>query len=174
MGANCVTSSGSYLVLSLLLSVGISSAEAIDGAGGDFEVGDLYRIEDGILVIDWSPEVGFGLNFAGVGDNLSTAGTEDDGPNANLAVLQAENVSSDSGTTSASLSLIESGAYGDALSSSHIGWASWDPKADDKGRHAEYGRRVTDLVGVFSIEMEIKLGSNLSACPGTAEWMPCL
>jgi hypothetical protein len=157
---------GPYMALCLLLSIGISSAEAVDVAGGDVAAGGLYRIENGVLVIDWSPEVGFGLNFTGEGDNLSMAGAEND----SLAVLQAENVSSDSGSTSASQSLVESAA----ASGAHLGLASWDPQADGRGRHTEYGRRVTDLVGVFSIEMEIKLGSNLNSCPGSTEWMPCL
>jgi len=39
------------------------------------------------------------------------------------------------------------------------GWASWSPQTDEKGRHVEYGRRTTDLAGVFSIEMIIKLAS---------------
>jgi len=165
---------GPYLALCIVLSIGISAGVAIDEAGDDVAAGDLYRLEDGVLVIDWSPEVEFSLNSTEEGDDPSQAGMENDGPNASLGVLQAENVSSDSGSTSASLSLAESGTYGGASSGAHLGWASWDPQADGKGRHAEYGRRVTDLVGVFSIEMNIKLGSNLSSCPGTTEWMACL
>jgi len=164
-----ILASGPYLALYLLLSICISSAGAVDVAGGDALPGGLYRLEDGVLVIDWSPEVGFSLNFTGEEDNLSRAVTGNDSLNASLGILQAENVSSDLDTTSVSLSLAESGAYGGA----HLGWASWDPQADGKGRHAEYGRRVTDLVGVFSIEMNVKLGSNLSSCPGTTEWIPC-
>lgn len=165
---------GPYLALCLVLSIGISAGVAIDEAGGDVAAKDLYRFEGVVLVIDWSPEVKFSLNSTGEGDNSSQAGTDNDGLNASLGVLQAENVSADSGSTSASLNLDESGAYGGAASGAHLGWASWDPQADAKGRHAEYGRRVTDLVGVFSIEMNIKLGSNLSSCPGATEWMPCL
>lgn len=174
-----MTSSGSslffgpHMALYILISIGISSVVAADETGGDVAPGGLYRLEDGVLVIDWSPEVGFSLNSTGESDNFSQAETENDSLNASLGVLQAENVSADSGSTSASLSLVESGAYGGAANGTHLGWASWDPQADGKGRHAEYGRRVTDLVGVFSIEMNIKLGSNLSSCPGTTEWIPC-
>jgi hypothetical protein len=161
---------GPRLALCLILLIGISAIVAAEEVGGDVAPGELYRLEGGVLVIDWSPEVEFSSNFAVEGDNSSMAGAGNDGLNASLGALQAENVSSDSGSTSASLSLAESGVYGGAAS---LGWASWDPQADGKGRHAEYGRRVTDLVGVFSIEMQIKLGSNLSSCPGSTEWIPC-
>jgi len=35
----------------------------------------------------------------------------------------------------------------------HIGWISRDPMAESslKGRHAEYGRSVEDLTGVFCV-----------------------
>jgi hypothetical protein len=56
----------------------------------------------------------------------------------------------------------------------NIGWASWDPNANQRGRHAEYGRRTTDLAGAFSIEMTIKLASNGTCSPGEAEWVPCV
>lgn len=168
-----ILASGPYLALYLLLSICISSAGAVDVAGGDDLPGGLYRLEDGVLVIDWSPEVGFNLNFTGEEDNLSRAVTENDSLNASLGILQAENVSSDPDNASASLSFAESDAYSGSANGAHLGWASWNPQADGKGRHAEYGRRVTDLVGVFSIEMQIKLGSNLSSCPGTTEWIPC-
>lgn len=55
----------------------------------------------------------------------------------------------------------------------HQGWASRDPRADEKGRHVEYGRRTTDLVGVFSIEMIIKLASNETCCK-SADWLPSI
>ncbi len=174
MSSGSSMANGQYLILCLVLFIGISSAEAVDEAGGDVASGDLYRLEDGVLVIGWSPEVEFNLNSTGGGGNSSMAGTKDDGLNFSLGTLQAENVSSDSGSIPASLGLSESGSYGGAASGSHLGWASWDPQAGGRGRHVEYGRRVTDLVGVFSIEMNIKLGSNLSACPGSTEWMPCL
>lgn len=144
------------VAVSLLLSIGISSAGAVDEARDDVVPGGLYRIEDGVLVIDWSPEVGFSSDFAvAEGDNSRAAGAQS-GINASLGSFLDEN---------ASLSPAAGG---------HLGWASWDPETGDHGRHQEYGRRVTDLMGVFSIEMEIKLGSNFSSSPGTAEWMTCI
>jgi len=156
-----------YLALCLVLTIGISSAEAADEVAADAEASGLYRIQDGVLVIGWSPEVG---SFsAGEGTNLSVGGRENFSLNASLATPKAENSSSDLIASSAYFSLDEGGADG-----SRLGWASRDPQTDGSGRHAEYGRRVTDLVGVFSIEMMIRLGSNVSSSPETAEWMPCL
>ena len=43
----------------------------------------------------------------------------------------------------------------------------------EKGRHVEYGRRTTDLAGVFSIEMFIKLASN-ETCGKSADWLPSI
>lgn len=129
----------------------------------------LYRLEGGVLMIDWSPDVGFCLNSTGLGGDLNTAGEE----NGGQSILQGENVSSDLNSTSTSLSFAESGAYSGSAGDAHLGWASWGPQAGGQGRHTEYGRRVTDLVGAFSIEMQIKLGSNLSALPGMTEWIPC-
>lgn len=154
---------GPRLALCLMLSICLSSAEGAAPGG-------LYRLEDGVLVIDWSPEVGFSLDSTGWGGDLRAAGEVNDSLNASLGALQGENVSSDLGSTSSSLSFAESGAYSGGA---HLGWASWDPAAGGQGSHAERGRRVTDLVGVFSIEMQIKLGSNLSSSPGTTEWIPC-
>jgi len=131
-------------------------AGASGDAGGEAGPVGLYRLEDGVLVIEWSPEVDFSLNSSAGGNNSSAAGAAN-GINASLESFPDEN---------ASLSLAASGG--------HLGWASWDPQAGDHGRHQEYGRRVTDLMGVFSIEMEIKLGSNFSSSPGTAEWMTCI
>lgn len=169
-----IFASGQYLALYLLLSICIYIAGAVDVAGDDALQGDLYRLEDGVLVIDWSREAGFNLNFTEEEDNLSRAVTGNDSHNASLGILQAENVSSDPDNAPAFLSFIEDDAYsGGTDGGAHLGRASWDPQAGAKGRHAEYGRRVTDLVGVFSIEMQIKLGSNLTNCPGTTEWIPC-
>ncbi len=163
---------GLYLTLCLMLLTGISAVVTAEEVSGDDGPGGLYRLESGVLVIDWSPEVEFSSNFTKEGDNLSRAETGNDSLNASPGALQMENVS-DSGSSFSSLSLAESGAYGGAASGAHLGWASWDPQADGKGRHGEYGRRVTDLVGVFSIEMKIKLGSNLSSSSETTEWIPC-
>ena len=163
---------GLHLVLCLMLLTGISAVVTAEEVSCDVAPGELYRLEDGVLVIDWSPEVGFSSNFTKEGDNLSRAETGNDSLDASPGALQMENVLN-SGSSFSSLSLAESGAYGGAASGAHLGWASWDPQSDGKGRHGEYGRRVTDLVGVFSIEMKIKLGSNLSSSPDTTEWIPC-
>lgn len=177
LGVSCLVSSGSFLTqglhlaLCLMLLIGISAIVTAEEVSGDVAPEGLYRLEGGVLVIDWSPEAEFSSNFTAAGGNSSMAEPENDGLNASLGALQMENVSSDSG--SSSLSLAESGAYGGAASGARLGWASWDPRADGKGRHGEYGRRVTDLAGVFSIEMQIKLGSNLSSSPDTTEWIPC-
>jgi hypothetical protein len=175
LGVSRLVSSGSFLAqglhlaLYLMLLTGISAIVTAEEVSCDVAPGELYRLEDGVLVIDWSPEVEFSSNFTKEGDNSSMAETGNYGLNDSLSALQMENVSSDSGSSFSSLSLAESGA----ASGAHLGWASWDPQADGKGRHGEYGRRVTDLVGVFSIEMKIKLGSNLSSSPDTTEWIPC-
>jgi hypothetical protein len=157
---------GPLLALCLMLSICLPSAGAVNDAAPE----GLYRLEDGVLVIDWSPEVGFTLNSTGWGGDLKAAGEENDSLNASLAAPQTENVSSYLNSASSSLSAAEGGAYSGGA---HLGWASWDPQAGGQGRHAEYGRRITDLVGVFFIEMQIKLGSNLSSSPGTTEWIPC-
>ena len=58
----------------------------------------------------------------------------------------------------------------------HIGWLSKDPLADKdlKGRHAEYGRSVEDLTGVFSIEKFIQLWGNSSCGQTSVDWLPCV
>jgi len=47
----------------------------------------------------------------------------------------------------------------------HIEWLSRDglPNSTQKARHAEYGRNVEDITGVFSIEKFIQLYGN-STC----------
>lgn len=177
MGVSRLVSSGSLQdqglrrALYLMLLIGISATAAAEVVGGDVALGELYRLEEGVLVIDWSPEIEFISNFTLVGDNSSTAETVNNGSLG--APLLPKIASQGSGQASASPSLAESGTYDGAASDASLGWASWDPQTGGKGRHAEYGRRVTDLVGIFSIEMNIKLGSNLSSSPGTAEWIPC-
>jgi hypothetical protein len=48
----------------------------------------------------------------------------------------------------------------------HIGWISRDPQTENqlKGRHAEYGRSVENLTGVFSIEKFQSLNSGSASC----------
>jgi len=61
--------------------------------------------------------------------------------------------------------VLEANLNSNVIGVAHIGWLSRDPKADNqlKGRHAEYGRSVEDLTGVFSIEKFIQLWGN-STC----------
>jgi len=58
----------------------------------------------------------------------------------------------------------------------HIGWLSKDPLAnkDLKGRHAEYGRSVEDLTGVFSIEKFVQLWGNSTCGQVSVDWLPCV
>jgi len=58
----------------------------------------------------------------------------------------------------------------------HIGWLSKDPlvSKDLKGRHAEYGRSVEDLTGVFSIEKFIQLWGNSTCGQISVDWLPCV
>jgi len=58
--------------------------------------------------------------------------------------------------------------------SANLGWISWDPQACEKGRHAEYGRKTTDLVGVFSIDMNIKLASSSTCGSESGEWLSAI
>jgi hypothetical protein len=58
----------------------------------------------------------------------------------------------------------------------HIGWLSKDPTASAslKGRHAEYGRSVEDLTGVFSIEKYVQLWGNSTCGQTSVDWLPCV
>jgi hypothetical protein len=57
--------------------------------------------------------------------------------------------------------VLEANLNSNVIGVAHIGWISRDPLADNqlKGRHAEYGRSVEDLTGVFSISVD---------------WLPCV
>ena len=158
---------GTYLVLSLFLSIGVSSAGAVDEGGGSGAAGELFRLEGGAIVIDWSPGVVFHLNTTDDVVSLNTTEMENESLNASFGDPGAENGSSDLNATSAPLSFDETGVFGGALTGASLA------QSGSSNRPAEYGRRVTDLVGVFSIDMTIKLGSNQSSFPGTSEWIPC-
>ena len=57
----------------------------------------------------------------------------------------------------------------------HLGWLSKDPKANNKGRHDEYGRSIEDLTGVFNIQKTIQLwGNNSCDDPVQIDWLPCI
>jgi hypothetical protein len=71
--------------------------------------------------------------------------------------------------------VLEANLNSNVIGVAHIGWISRDPLADAqlKGRHAEYGRSVEDLTGVFSIEKFIQLWGNSSCGAISVDWLPC-
>jgi hypothetical protein len=71
---------------------------------------------------------------------------------------------------------LEANLNSNVIGVAHIGWISRDPKADPqlKGRHAEYGRSVEDLTGVFSIEKFIQLWGNSTCGAISVDWLPCV
>ncbi len=72
--------------------------------------------------------------------------------------------------------VLEANLNSNVIGVAHIGWISRDPKADNqlKGRHAEYGRSVEDLTGVFSIEKFIQLWGNSTCGAISIDWLPCV
>ncbi len=72
--------------------------------------------------------------------------------------------------------VLEANLNSNVIGVAHIGWLSRDPKADNqlKGRHAEYGRSVEDLTGVFSIEKFIQLWGNSTCGAISVDWLPCI
>ncbi len=72
--------------------------------------------------------------------------------------------------------VLEANLNSNVIGVAHIGWISRDPKADGqlKGRHAEYGRSVEDLTGVFSIEKFIQLWGNSTCGAISVDWLPCV
>jgi len=72
--------------------------------------------------------------------------------------------------------VLEANLNSNVIGVAHIGWISRDPNADDqlKGRHAEYGRSVEDLTGVFSIEKFIQLWGNSTCGAISVDWLPCV
>lgn len=150
-----------YFFLSILFVQAAST-------GGDEPSGGLFRIEDGAVVIDWSPGVGFSFNSTVSGRNLTNpAGNETNSPLPG----SGEGRLDQRGSAPAD----QDGwrVYGGGLSGAHIGWASRGLQGGGHGRPAEYGRRATDLVGVFSIDMTIKLGSKGPSNSSDAEWISC-
>lgn len=71
--------------------------------------------------------------------------------------------------------VLEANLNANVIGVAHIGWLSRDPLADPqlKGRHAEYGRSVEDLTGVFSIEKFIQLWGNSTCGSISVDWLPC-
>ena len=72
--------------------------------------------------------------------------------------------------------VLEANLNSNVIGVAHIGWISRDPTADNqlKGRHAEYGRSVEDLTGVFSIEKFIQLWGNSTCGSISVDWLPCV
>jgi hypothetical protein len=72
--------------------------------------------------------------------------------------------------------VLEANLNSNVIGVAHIGWISRDPRADDqlKGRHAEYGRSIEDLTGVFSIEKFIQLWGNSTCGAISIDWLPCV
>jgi hypothetical protein len=72
--------------------------------------------------------------------------------------------------------VLEANLNSNVIGVAHIGWISRDPIADTqlKGRHAEYGRSVEDLTGVFSIEKFIQLWGNSTCGAISVDWLPCV
>jgi hypothetical protein len=72
--------------------------------------------------------------------------------------------------------VLEANLNSNVIGVAHIGWISRDPNADpqQKGRHAEYGRSIEDLTGVFSIEKFIQLWGNTTCGAISVDWLPCV
>jgi hypothetical protein len=72
--------------------------------------------------------------------------------------------------------VLEANLNSNVIGVAHIGWISRDTDADNqlKGRHAEYGRSVEDLTGVFSIEKFIQLWGNSTCGAISVDWLPCV
>ncbi len=72
--------------------------------------------------------------------------------------------------------VLEANLNSNVIGVAHIGWLSRDPQPITalKGRHAEYGRSVEDLTGVFSIEKFIQLWGNSTCGAISVDWLPCV
>jgi hypothetical protein len=72
--------------------------------------------------------------------------------------------------------VLEANLNSNVIGVAHIGWVSRDPLADNqlKDRHAEYGRSVEDVTGVFSIEKFIQLWGNSTCGAISVDWLPCV
>jgi hypothetical protein len=81
-----------------------------------------------------------------------------------------------SGCPACCTGVLEANLNSNVIGVAHIGWISRDPNADNqlKGRHAEYGRSVEDLTGVFSIEKFIQLWGNSTCGAISVDWLPCV
>ncbi len=92
--------------------------------------------------------------------------------------VKTRGYNNDSGTAvpACCTGVLEANLNSNVIGVAHIGWISRDPLADSqlKGRHAEYGRSVEDLTGVFSIEKFIQLWGNSTCGAVSVDWLPCV
>ena len=72
--------------------------------------------------------------------------------------------------------VLEANLNSNVIGVAHIGWISRDPAPNKllKGRHAEYGRSVEDLTGVFAIQKFIQLWGNSTCGAISVDWLPCV
>ena len=72
--------------------------------------------------------------------------------------------------------VLEANINSNVIGVAHVGWLSRDPMGDNqlKGRHAEYGRSIDDLTGVFSINKFIQLWGNSTCGAISVDWLPCV
>ena len=90
--------------------------------------------------------------------------------------IEGENANLQDGCPACCTGVLEANLNSNVIGVAHIGWISRDPTADPqlKGRHAEYGRSVEDLTGVFSIEKFIQLWGNSTCGAISVDWLPCV
>lgn len=72
--------------------------------------------------------------------------------------------------------VLEANINSNVIGTAHIGWISRNPEPDRllKGRHAEYGRSVDDMTGVFAINKFIQLWGNSTCGAISVDWLPCV
>jgi len=72
--------------------------------------------------------------------------------------------------------VLEANINSNVIGVAHIGWISRDPEGSNllKGRHAEYGRSVDDLTGVFAVEKFVQLWGNSTCGAISVDWLPCM
>ena len=72
--------------------------------------------------------------------------------------------------------VLEANLNSNVIGVAHIGWLSRDPEPNKllKGRHAEYGRSVDDMTGVFAVEKFIQLWGNSTCGAISVDWLPCV
>ena len=93
-----------------------------------------------------------------------------------VPTTQDGSIAADGSCPACCTGVLEANLNSNVIGVAHIGWISRDPNADDqlKGRHAEYGRSVEDLTGVFSIEKFIQLWGNSTCGAISVDWLPCV